>query len=59
MLPIRYTYAVLLPYVIIILLASSDGRREKKGVQKELVGRHCFLGPVEKKKKKNWSQSWT
>ncbi|GAB65004.1 2C-methyl-D-erythritol 2 [Plasmodium cynomolgi strain B] len=55
MLPIRYTYAVLLPYVIFILLASSDGRRKKKGVQKELVGRRSFLGPdtrtVEKKKK--------
>ncbi|SCO71096.1 2C-methyl-D-erythritol 2,4-cyclodiphosphate synthase, putative [Plasmodium vivax] len=46
MLPTRYTYAVLLlPYVIIILLASSDGRREKRGVQKELAGRCSFLGP--------------
>ncbi|CAA9986758.1 2C-methyl-D-erythritol 2,4-cyclodiphosphate synthase, putative [Plasmodium knowlesi strain H] len=45
MLPIRYTYAVLLPYVIIILLASSDGGREKRGVQKELARRHSFLGP--------------
>ncbi|EUD66818.1 2-C-methyl-D-erythritol 2,4-cyclodiphosphate synthase [Plasmodium inui San Antonio 1] len=45
MLPIRYTYAVLLPYLIIILLASSDARRKKKGVQKELDVLRSFLGP--------------